>query len=134
MYRLMKSEKFTLDHLTSGLISFYRQTQVKHFRQFRSALGACEVANNNGRSRYYHCPHCTARTLVKARGLDIFNPPRSPFPDDLQATFGAVPESRAALDFYCRGCSRPVRLLFWGQERGMGGWWYGYVTTVLELR
>jgi hypothetical protein len=53
MYRLMKSEKFTLDHLTSGLISFYRQTQVKHFRQFRSALGACEVANNNGRSRYY---------------------------------------------------------------------------------
>jgi hypothetical protein len=53
MYRLMKSEKFTLDHLTSGLISFYRQTQVKHFRQFRSAMGAYEVANNNGRSRYY---------------------------------------------------------------------------------
>jgi hypothetical protein len=40
MYRLMKSEKFTLDHLTSGPVSFYRQTQVKHFRQFRSALGA----------------------------------------------------------------------------------------------
>ena len=53
MYRLMKSEKFTLDHLTSGLISFYRQTQEKHFRQLRSALGACEGANNNGRSRCY---------------------------------------------------------------------------------
>jgi hypothetical protein len=42
MYRLMRSEKFTLNHLTAGLISFYRQTQVKHFRQFRAALGACE--------------------------------------------------------------------------------------------
>lgn len=53
MYRLMKSERFTLDHPISGLMSLYRQTQVGHFQQFRSALGACEVANNNGRSRYY---------------------------------------------------------------------------------
>ena len=53
MYRLMKSEKFTLDHLTSGLISFYRQTQVECFQQFRSALRACEIANNGGRSRCY---------------------------------------------------------------------------------
>jgi hypothetical protein len=53
MYRLMKSEKFTLDHVTSGHTSFYRQTQVKHFQQFRSALGACEVANNTSESRYY---------------------------------------------------------------------------------
>jgi hypothetical protein len=53
MYRLMKSEKFIMDHLTSGLISFYRQTQVKHFPLFRSALGAYEVANNNSKSRYY---------------------------------------------------------------------------------
>ena len=53
MYRLMKSEKFTLDYLTAGLTSFYRQTQVKCFQQFRSALGACEVANNRSRSRYY---------------------------------------------------------------------------------
>jgi hypothetical protein len=53
MYRLMKSEQFTLDHLTSGLMSFYRQTQVKHFRQFRRALCACESANRNGRPRFY---------------------------------------------------------------------------------
>lgn len=53
MYRLMKSQKFTLDHLTSGLISFYRQTQVKHFRQLRSALGACAAVNKNGTSRHY---------------------------------------------------------------------------------
>jgi hypothetical protein len=48
MYRLMKSEKFTLDHLTS-----YRQTQVKCFGRLRAALGACEVANNGGASRHY---------------------------------------------------------------------------------
>ncbi len=53
MYRLMKSEKFTLDHLTSGLVSSYRQTQVKCFGRLRTALGACEVANNGGGSRYY---------------------------------------------------------------------------------
>ena len=53
MYRLMKSEKFTLGHPTSGLASSYRQTPVKHFQQFRTALCACEVANNSGRSRYY---------------------------------------------------------------------------------
>jgi hypothetical protein len=59
----MKSEKFTLDHLTSGLISFYRQTQVKHFRQFPPALGACEVANNKSISRYY---------LLNERGQEYF--------------------------------------------------------------
>ena len=53
MYRLMKSEKFTLDHLTSGLVSFYRQTQVKRFGRLRAALGACEVANNAGGPRSY---------------------------------------------------------------------------------
>lgn len=53
MYHLMKSEKVTLDHLTSGLVSFYRQTQGKHFARFRAGLGACEVANNAGGSRHY---------------------------------------------------------------------------------
>jgi len=53
MYRLMKSEKFTLDDVTSGLISFYRQTAVECFPQLYVALGACEVANNNGSSRHY---------------------------------------------------------------------------------
>ena len=53
MYHLMKSNKFTLDHLVSGLMSSYRQTEIGHFQQFRAALGACEVANNEGRSRFY---------------------------------------------------------------------------------
>lgn len=85
------------------------------------------------KSRYYQCPKCSARTLIHWRKLDIFNPLSSPFPEELQARFGAVPERSAALDFYCKGCTAPVRLLFWGQERGMGGWWYSYVTSVLEL-
>ncbi len=53
MYHLMKSEKFTLDHVISGPMSSYRHTAIRHFGKFRAALGACEVANNKGRSRYY---------------------------------------------------------------------------------
>ena len=53
MYHLMKSEKFTLDHVISGLMSSYRHTEIRHFRQFRAALGACDVANNKGRPSYY---------------------------------------------------------------------------------
>jgi hypothetical protein len=53
MYRLMKSEKFTLDHPISGLMSSYRQTEMGHFEQFVAAHGACEVANYKGSSRYY---------------------------------------------------------------------------------
>jgi len=53
MYHLMKSEKFTLDHLVSGLMSSYRQTEIGHFQQFCAALGACEVANKKGKTRYY---------------------------------------------------------------------------------
>ena len=52
MYLLMKSQKFTLDHLVSGLMSSYRQTEIGHFQKFRAALGACEVANKDG-ARYY---------------------------------------------------------------------------------
>ena len=53
MYHLMKSEKFTLDHPISGLMSSYRQIEIDHFEQFPAAHDACEIANNKGRSRYY---------------------------------------------------------------------------------
>jgi hypothetical protein len=89
------------------------------------------------KSRYYCCPKCSARTFIRWQRLDIFNPPSSPFPPELRGRFDEEPESQAgstaALDFYCKGCREPVRLLFRGQERGMGGWWYGSVTSVLEL-
>lgn len=53
MYRLMKSDKFTLEHVTSGRLSSYRQTEVNHFRKFLRAHKACEDANNQGGARYY---------------------------------------------------------------------------------
>lgn len=53
MYRLMKSEKITLDHIISGVMSMYRQTEVDHFQKFPPALEACQLANNEGKSHYY---------------------------------------------------------------------------------
>ncbi len=53
MYRLMKSDKFTLDHAISGCMSSYRQTEVNQFQQFRTAREACVVANKTGWSHYY---------------------------------------------------------------------------------
>lgn len=46
MYRLMKSERYTLNHLVSGPVSSYRQSEVAHYQQAYKALKACEVANN----------------------------------------------------------------------------------------
>lgn len=53
MYRLMKSEKFSLKPVISGLMSSYRQTEVDQFQQFSAALEACKAANCKGRSRFY---------------------------------------------------------------------------------
>jgi hypothetical protein len=46
MYRLMKSERYTLNYPVSGPTSTYRQSEVTHYRQANEALKACEVANN----------------------------------------------------------------------------------------
>jgi hypothetical protein len=53
MYRLMKSEKFTFEHAVSGSMSSYRQILVNKFRQFSTALTACEVANDIAGFRHY---------------------------------------------------------------------------------
>ena len=53
MYRLMKSEKFTLDHVISGSLLSYRQTEVDHFLNFHAAVEACAIANNEGRPHFY---------------------------------------------------------------------------------
>ncbi len=53
MYRLMKSEKFTLNYLLSGSSSLYRQIPVNQFLQFSKAVDACNVANRSGESRFY---------------------------------------------------------------------------------
>lgn len=97
-----------------------------------------------GRSRYYLCPRCDARTRVDWRALDFapsddpwpYGPPPSPFSPSLRRRFDAVGvmEERAfPYDFRCRGCDAPVRLLFWNEERNMGGPWFPEVFWVLEL-
>jgi hypothetical protein len=53
MYRLMKSKKFTLDHVISGSKLSYRQIQVTQFLQFSAALTACEAANDNVGDHHY---------------------------------------------------------------------------------
>jgi hypothetical protein len=53
MYRLMKSEKFTLDRLSQGVMSLYRQRLVEHFQLLPPALGACTRANEDGNPRFY---------------------------------------------------------------------------------
>ena len=53
MYHLMKSEKFSLVHATSGPMIAYRQTEIGHFERFPDAYAACEVNNNEGTSRCY---------------------------------------------------------------------------------
>jgi hypothetical protein len=46
MYRQMKSEKFTLNHVVSGSMLLYRQIHLNQFRQVSAALTAYEVADN----------------------------------------------------------------------------------------
>ena len=53
MYRLMQSEKFTLEHSTLGPISTYRQRLIEQYGEVRIALEACQKANAEGRHRYY---------------------------------------------------------------------------------
>ena len=104
-----------------------------HVRVSGKLTGGSWAVKLDRKSKYYHCPVCEARTLIGWQRLDIFNPEASPFPESLLKQFGETPEFKAAFDFYCRGCTRPVRLLFWAQERGMGGYWYPFITSVLEL-
>ena len=95
-----------------------------------------------GRSKYYFCPRCGGRTLVRWRELDFRNvdgewplPPESPFPEALERRFDAVEVDEQAFpyDFYCQACDAPVRLMFWNGERFMGGPLYPEVFWVLEI-
>lgn len=53
MYRLMRSEKITLDHPVSGSLASYRQSEVTRFQRLPEALAACGVANDEGKPRCY---------------------------------------------------------------------------------
>ncbi len=54
MYRLMKSERFTLEYLAAWPMSSYRQSDVHHYARASEALNACDMANNKTEgARYY---------------------------------------------------------------------------------
>ncbi len=54
MYRLMKSERYVLDHPVSGPMSSYRQTAMAQYQQFDAALKACKTANHKvDHNRHY---------------------------------------------------------------------------------
>lgn len=53
VYRLMKSEKFTLNPMDSASVSCYRQIQVSKFHQLSDALAACNTANHKAGTRYF---------------------------------------------------------------------------------
>ena len=53
MYRVMESEKFTLEHPGLGHISTYRQRLIGQYGEVRIALEACHKANADGRHRFY---------------------------------------------------------------------------------
>lgn len=97
------------------------------------------------RSKYYRCPHCAARTLVRHREVSPFARNKTPADFD-QATqdcfdragttsdFSIAPERPLeCYDFFCSGCKRPVRLLYEEQERGMGGFWAAVVYRIVEV-
>lgn len=58
MYRLMKSQRFTLERAIAGSVSLYRQVEVGHFERFKTVLGACKAANKSGEPRHYLLNAC----------------------------------------------------------------------------
>jgi len=54
----MKSEQFTVQHELAGHLSTYRQVEVAHFREFCTALRACQQAKNETGRRFYVVNDC----------------------------------------------------------------------------
>jgi DNA-directed RNA polymerase subunit RPC12/RpoP len=96
------------------------------------------------KSKYYKCPHCGRRTLVRHREVSPFANTKTP-PDFDAKTLEVFDDMGTVMsfsvgsdrildtyDFFCKGCSRPVRLLYDEQERGMGGFWSTVIHQIVE--
>lgn len=87
---------------------------------------------------FYRCPFCEAKTPLNPEQLHG-NPDhqqRETLPDIAYAFERAAPESRwgLAYDFHCRGCDRPVRVIFDVCERNkMSGQFFPGISRFLEL-
>ena len=53
MYTLMKSERMVLEHRVCGPMVSYRQEELERFREFPTAIAACETANKRTDARHY---------------------------------------------------------------------------------
>jgi len=115
-----------------------RVIEVAPFERFSTGIkggrrtGSWDVNFKKG-SRYYLCPKCGRKTLIKSKNLSTWNPTESPFPAQLKALFGEKPEQTEYYDFYCKGCGLAVRLAYWEREVGMGGPWFSYLKCVFEV-
>jgi hypothetical protein len=101
------------------------------------------------RDKYYNCPHCNKRTLIrstavspmershfrKAKGTQVFDDTTQKAFDNLgtlmQFPVGAD-RILDAYDFLCHGCGRPVRFLYEEFERAMGSEISAVVYQVIE--
>lgn len=84
------------------------------------------------KSRYFYCAKCGKKTLIRMSNLDVWNPKPSVFPAELQAEFPSRESHTKSFDFFCKGCALPVRIVFWEQERGMGGCWFPLILEIQE--
>lgn len=96
------------------------------------------------KSKYYVCPHCHSRTLIRHQEVSPFANKKTPkdFDESILESFKQFGTTQSfsigadrtleSYDFFCRGCQRPIRLLYDFQERGMGGRWSVVVYAIIE--
>jgi len=53
MYKLMKSERFVLEHIVGGSMVAYRHQEIRRFQKFLTAFVACEMANERTAVQHY---------------------------------------------------------------------------------
>ncbi len=86
--------------------------------------------------KYLTCAHCGARTRFSRAPLvpDVnWRTAPSVFDAALQAAFDAqTPAGTCTFDLRCRGCARPLRLVYEYGERHQGGPPHVNVTRVIE--
>jgi hypothetical protein len=95
-------------------------------------------------SRYYKCPHCNKKRIVRHMEVSPFAKKKTPLDfdpetlkvfDDMGTKISLPFEETKILDkydFYCKGCGRPVRLLYEELERGMGASLRAAVYRIIE--
>ena len=99
--------------------------------------------------KYYKCPHCNKRTLIKSTEvtpMEFSHLARQKtipvFEDAVRNTFDKLGTLMQfpigadrildTYDFFCKGCARPVRFLFEESERAMGSKISAVVYQIIE--